>query len=245
MTPLVRFATAGRPEARILDCGCGTGSNLDLLARFGRAYGFDLSETGVLIGRNAGRKQLARGSVAAVPFSSGSFDLVTSFDVLYALDEKEEGAALSEMRRLLRPGGFALINVAAMDILRGDHSVLSRELRRYSATRLARLVEDAGLEIVRLTYTNQILFLPLLLVRWAHRRRGLAAPGEATREISLPPPPLNAILSAMLWCEGLWVRWLDQRWFGSSLLCLARRPEGGPRAHAGRSTSPSSRLPVR
>ena len=36
------------------------------------------------------------------------------------------------MYRLLKPGGYALVNVAAMEVLRGDHSVLSREVRRYS-----------------------------------------------------------------------------------------------------------------
>src|SRR5437762_5162638 len=59
VAPLVRQAIAGRSAARILDCGCGTGSNVDLLGRFGRAYGFDLTETGLRIGREAGRTRLA------------------------------------------------------------------------------------------------------------------------------------------------------------------------------------------
>ena len=49
----------------------------------------------------------------------------------------DERAAIAEMFRLTRPGGYALINVAAMDVLRGDHSVLSREVRRYSRARSA------------------------------------------------------------------------------------------------------------
>src|SRR5437868_2058960 len=44
VTPLVRQAVAGSSAPRILDCGCGTGANLELIGRFGRACGFDLSE---------------------------------------------------------------------------------------------------------------------------------------------------------------------------------------------------------
>jgi len=55
VTPLLRQATRGLSAGRLLDCGCGTGANLELLGRFGRAYGFDLSEVGPRIGREAGR----------------------------------------------------------------------------------------------------------------------------------------------------------------------------------------------
>jgi SAM-dependent methyltransferase len=224
VTPLIREALANRRSPRILDCGCGTGANLDLLGRFGAAYGFDLTETGLRIGRAAGRRRLARATVTAAPFPSGGFDLVTSFDVLYSLDDRDERAAAAEMFRLARPGGHAIVNVAAMESLRGDHSVLSREVRRYSRATLGSLLTSAGFTIVRLTYTNSTLFLPLLALRAAHRRRGLADEHDAQQEIAVPPAPINALLSAALLVESLWLRRFDNP-FGSSLLCLARKPE--------------------
>src|SRR5262245_34091386 len=108
---LVRIAS-DIPNPRILDCGCGTGANLELLGAYGRASGFDLSEVGLRIARELGRERLVRATVAAAPFPAGSFDLVTSFDVLYSLPPDDEQRAVSEMYRLLRPGGYALINVA-------------------------------------------------------------------------------------------------------------------------------------
>src|SRR5687768_857667 len=128
VTPLLREATRGLSAVSLLDCGCGTGANVAFLSGYGRAYGFDLSATGLAFGRRAGRTHLARATVAAVPFPSNRFDVVTSFDVLYSLPEPDERAAVAEMFRLTRPGGHVLINVAAMDVLRGDHSVLSREV---------------------------------------------------------------------------------------------------------------------
>jgi SAM-dependent methyltransferase len=196
---------------------------MELLGRFGSAFGFDLTEVGLRIGREAGRTRLARASVAAAPFPTGSFDVVTSFDVLYSLDDGVERDAIAEMYRLLKPGGFAVVNVAAMKVLRGDHSVLSHELRRYSRTELRARLEAAGFTIVRLTYTNATLFPPLVLARVVQRRRGLRDERDAEHEISIPPPPVNALMTGVLLLESLWLRWLDAP-FGSSLLCLARKP---------------------
>jgi SAM-dependent methyltransferase len=211
--------------ARILDCGCGTGANVEMLSRFGQAFGFDLSPVGLQIAREAMRTHLVRATVTAAPFPDNAFDLVTSFDVLYALEEPDERAAVAEMFRLTRPGGYALINVAAMSVLRGDHSVLSREVRRYSREGLRQLVIGAGFTIMRLTYTNFSLFLPLAAVRLAQRRRGLAREEQARarREISVPWAPINTLLTGLLLLESVWLRRFNSA-FGSSLVCLARKP---------------------
>jgi SAM-dependent methyltransferase len=225
VTPLLQDASRLRPGAgiaRILDCGCGTGANLALLNRYGRAYGFDLSPVGLRIARQAGRVLTARASAAAVPFPSDAFDIVTSFDVLYSLDDRTERAAMAEMFRVLKPGGFAVINVAAMEILRGDHSVLSHEVRRYTRADLRRRLEAAGFAVQRITYTNATLVLPMLAARTLQRRRGLKRESDAQQEISVPPGPLNGLLTALLLAESLYLRWFDAP-AGSSLLCLARK----------------------
>jgi SAM-dependent methyltransferase len=221
--PLIQQALNGQTRARILDCGCGTGANLALFERFGTSYGFDRSAVGLYIGHQLGRRRLARGTVTAAPFPGGTFDLVTSFDVIYSLESADEAAAMAEMFRLTRPGGFVLINVAAMRVLRGDHSILSHEVRRYTRDGLARLVTDSGFAIERITYTHASLFLPLLALRTLHRRRGLATEADAQQEIAVPVEPVNAIMSAMLFAEGVWLRAFNSP-FGSSLLCLARKP---------------------
>ena len=223
VTPFLREAAAGLTHPLLLDCGCGTGANLELLERFGRAYGFDLSEVGLRIGYAEGRRRLGRATVTAVPFPTASFDIVTSFDVLYSLDDRHEQQAISEMFRLLKPGGFAVVNVAAMNALRGDHSVLSHEVRRYHREDLRRRLQAAGFSIVRLTYTNATIFAPLLVARLLQRRRGLRRETEAEHEIAVPAAPINAALSVLLWAESLWLRVFNAP-FGSSLLCLAQKP---------------------
>ena len=164
------------------------------------------------------RTGLTAGSSRA--FASASFDVAASFDVLYSLEDADERIALDEMYRILKPGGFAIINVAAMEALRGDHSVLSQEVRRYSRRTIGERLVRAGFTIVRLTYTNFTLLPPLLLARAWQRRRGLRA---TQHEIAVPSEPLNALFTGLLVLESTWVRWFDAP-AGSSLLCLARKP---------------------
>ena len=55
------------------------------------------------------------------------------------------------MARMLKPGGYALFNVAALDILRGSHSTLTHEVRRYTRERMRERLHRAGLTIARMT----------------------------------------------------------------------------------------------
>jgi hypothetical protein len=64
----------------------------------------------------------------------------------------------------------------------------------------------------------------MLIARLLQQRRGLRSEGDAQQEIAVPPLPVNAVLTAVLLLESVWLRWFDAP-FGSSLLCLARKPE--------------------
>ena len=215
-------AAQGRPGLRLLDCGCGTGANVAWLTDFGEAFGFDLTANGLSLGRQLGRRRLARASIAAIPITDACVDVVTSFDVFQCLPDEVERQAIREMRRVLRPGGHLILNVAALDVLRGAHSALSEEVRRYTPTRLRMLVEDAGFTVERLTFVHASLFPVMLSVRTAQRwtSRGEAPPGEF--EITVPPAPVNAALTALVRLEAAALRLVDLP-IGSSLLCHARK----------------------
>jgi len=222
MRPSLARATAGVSSPRILDCGCGTGSNLDMLRPFGHAVGFDLTRIGTEFARGHGHR-VAQASINAIPFRSGTFDLVTAFDVFQTLPDQVERAAIGEMHRVLKPGGWALLHVAALKILHGKHSVLSEEVRRYTPASLRAVVESGGFRIERLTFDHFSLLPMMLPVRVWHRLtapEGIVAAGEG--EITVPIAPVNAALTALVSLEAIALRAVNMP-VGSSLMCLARR----------------------
>ncbi len=226
--PLLARAVEDYPHPDILDCGCGTGANLGVLADYGQARGVDQAWAGVRRARAAGRL-VAQATVMHLPFPDAHFHLVTSFDVLYCLDTGDERAAVAEMFRVLRPGGRVLVNVAAMPILTGNHSVLAHEVRRYSAPGLRAVLEHAGFGVERMTYTNTAMLPILVPLRLMQRTLGLAREDDedATLEMQVPSTLVNALLDRVLALEAAIVRHVDLP-CGSSLLAMARKPGADP-----------------
>lgn len=223
MKPALARATAGMTHPRILDCGCGTGTNLEMLRAFGSAVGFDLTRIGTEFARDHGHR-VAQASLTHIPFQSGMFDLVTSFDVLQVVPDHVEQAGIIEMWRVARPGGWLLLHVAALKMLHGRHSVLSEEHRRYTSKSLRALVEGAGFRVERITYDHFTLMPMMLPVRTWQRwtaSEGVVEAGES--EITPPIAPVNAALSALVSLEAMALRVVNMP-IGPSLMCLARKP---------------------
>lgn len=222
---LLAQALRGRTPRLIVDCGAGTGRNLDWLAQFGTAVGVELSPAGLRHGRARGRR-LVRGSVDALPFADGSANVATSFDVIYCLDDDTERRALREMWRILEPGGVLLVNAAALDVLHGSHSALTREVRRYTRKRLTDRLTSAGFTIERMTFTNMWTFPITLAVRWIDRLSGRAGVASES-DLRVPPWPVNRVFDAALRVEYALLHAVNLP-IGTSLLCVARKPPATP-----------------
>jgi len=216
----LRRALPARRDLRILDCGCGTGANLGLLGRYGRVVAFDVSEVGLAHAR-AAACPLVRADATRVPFRDGIFDLATSFDVLQMLPD--DRVALVEMARVVRPGGALVVSVAALEALRGDHSAVWEEARRYTRRMVRRLVADAGLELLDVRFLFASLAPLMYVVRTAQRRCPRRGGPRADSDIRLPPAPINGLLSGILAGEAAIGGRLPMP-FGSSLLVTARKP---------------------
>lgn len=193
---LRRFLTPGRCY-EVLDAGCGTGGTTQDLDEFGRVTGVDFSTEALGFAASRGLRGLVRGSVEQLPFPNACFDIVTSFDVIYHRAVEDERVALAEFRRVLRPGGYALIRNPAFDWLRGAHDVVIHTQRRFTVGQLSRRMRDVGFQIAYASYANSLLF-PLALAKRALDRYLPASPTD----LSVPPKPVNALFEAALTLEA-------------------------------------------
>ncbi len=212
-----------QPAPRLLDAGCGTGSNLVHLKARSRPVGVDLSPEAVEFCKSRG-VAVTRASLLALPFGDDSFDEVTSFDVLYHQWVADDRAAIREMTRVLRPGGLLLLRVPALKALWGAHDEAVQSRHRYTRAEVVRLLAGAGLEVQRATYANFFL-LPLLGVRRT-LDRAMARKGSDVESL---PAPVDRLFRALLLLEARLIRVIPLP-LGASVFALARKPGAPPRS---------------
>lgn len=202
---------------RILDYGCGTGGNTAEYASLGAVVGIEPDAAAVRLARERGGAEYCRGSGTLLPFRSGAFDAVVASDVL----EHIEGdlAAVSEIARVLRPGGAAIISVPAHQWLFSEHDEALHHFRRYSKAALRDVLERGGLRIRRLSYWNAVLFPAICLHRLLIRPRPSHDLRSDTHTSSWI---INEALAALLVAEAAVLRYAPLPW-GLSLVAVAER----------------------
>jgi SAM-dependent methyltransferase len=196
---------------RSLDAGCGGGRMLADLAQIGEATGLEPSPVSRARALERRCADVVDGSLEQLPFSDSTFDLALALDVLEHLDDDRR--ALAEMRRVVRPGGGAVVTVPAHPWLWSAHDDLNHHRRRYRRDELEGRAADAGWSIAKRTHFN-LLLLPLVLAgRRLVRGNGLA----------IPPAPVNRALQGALQAERVAIASGLRLPAGASLLLELRR----------------------
>jgi ubiquinone/menaquinone biosynthesis C-methylase UbiE len=111
---LLNTVQPDKAEIKALDIGCGGLFWAEELVGFGlerkNCFGVDILHWRMREGHGHGRDiQAINASAAALPFRSGSFDLVCQFTLMTSvLDSRTRNVVVDEIRRILRPGGYIL-----------------------------------------------------------------------------------------------------------------------------------------
>ncbi len=208
-------AKAGTPSLRILDVGCGTGANLEMLSQYGEAEGVDVSDDALEFCRKKGLK-VQKGLAETLPYDNDSFDLTTALDVVEHLDD--DVAGLEEMHRVTKRGGYSLIFVPAFMWLWGVQDDISNHRIRYTKSQIVERLQQAGYEIERATYANFTFFAPILGGRVFMKLTGIKPASENNINISA----LNGVFGKLFSAERFLLSKLNFP-FGVSIVVVARK----------------------
>lgn len=214
---LMRARQPARDDV-LLDCGAGTGRFAQEMEASCRVLVLDDHEESLKYLRDRfSRDQVIEFSSGGIPLADASIEYLTALDVLEHIEK--DGDAVTEFRRLLKPGGLALVTVPASMALWSDWDVGLHHYRRYDRQGLRSLFPDRDWELVHINYTN----FPVFPLVWMVRRFRVWFPGKGSakrEEDRLPPRLVNSLLR---WQLVWFARWLIPLPFGVSLLLVARK----------------------
>jgi SAM-dependent methyltransferase len=218
---IARFAPQARP-LRILEVGCGTGSNIPLLERFGRVDAIEPDD-------GARALAAARTGIAVkggylpdgVPLEDGAYDLIVLLDVLEHIPE--DRPALARLRAALKPDGRLLLTVPASPWMWSSHDVAHHHQRRYTMRAVRRVVEASGFTVLHRSHFNSLLFPLIAGVRLVGKLTGREGGDDA-----MPGRGVNRLLSRLFGGERHLVGRIPLP-FGVSIALVAGATKGpGP-----------------
>jgi SAM-dependent methyltransferase len=205
---------------RVLDAGCGTGGMLELFARWpdAEATGVDLSADALRFSHGRGHRRLVGADLMLLPFRTASFDVVSALDVIEHVPD--DGRAVQEISRVLRPGGILVASVPAYQFLWGPHDEALHHHRRYTSGQFRRVLEQSGLRVEKQTYLLSALFPVAAAMRLATRNRKHDGNGAALPKV---PGLVNQSLIGLQAAELALARRVPLP-FGLSVVAVARKP---------------------
>jgi len=207
-------------DARVLDSGTSTGTNLRLLRELGftKRVRLDPSDDAIRWCAEKGLGKVEKGDVCNLPFGDAEFDLVLATDIIEHVDD--DLRAITEIRRVLAPGGTAIISVPAFQSLWGLQDEVAHHKRRYLKKELLELIGRGGLVCRNGFYFNYLLFMPI----WGARQLIRLLRVKLDSENQLNTPLLNRLLTWMFTLDVATARVIHPP-FGVSIVAVTMRDE--------------------
>ncbi|MDD5530685.1 MAG: class I SAM-dependent methyltransferase [bacterium] len=201
---------------KILDGGCGTGSNFSCLTDYGIVFGADNSRIAIQFAKKQNKKLVAS-TIENLPFKQNAFDIIVLLDVLEHIEL--EHSALLTIKKTLKNKGYLIITVPAFNFLWSSHDKANHHKRRYTYIMLKRTLQQAGFHIEKLSYISFFLFPFIFTVRVI---RNFCFLKKTTSDLAPANNILNNILIFLYYIEAWLLEYISFP-FGTSLLCIAQK----------------------
>lgn len=174
-----KYLQSQKKDAVILDIGSGSGSNLRLLQEMGFSNyrGFDLNPLAKKFCEEKKLGEVLIGDICNSGLAEASFDVIMATDVIEHI--RDDDKVLSEIRRILKPGGMAIITVPCFQSLWSRHDEILMHQRRYELSQLTAKILGNKMTISEAYYFNFFLFFPILLFRKISEKIGLKLESES------------------------------------------------------------------
>lgn len=205
--------------ANIIDIGCGTGGNIQILSEyFDNITGIDNNDLAINYCREKGFENIIKGELPELTMiEDDSADLILLFDVLEHVDDDE--FSLSVMSNKLKDNGYLLMTVPAFNFLWSQHDTDFHHKRRYNLKILKKLIQKLGFKIIKASYIYFLLFPLILFMRILKQFfKNLAKKDD----FQLNNKFLNLFIIKFLSIEKLLLKWINFP-FGSSIIILAKK----------------------
>ena len=159
------------PTIKILNIGIATGKTSEMLSEFGEVTSLEYDRVCAEFVRQKLGIEVIEGSILELPFEDNYFDFVCAFDVIEHVEDDKK--AVSEMNRVCKSKGKICITVPAFQNLWSHHDEINHHFRRYKMKEIENLFnlqseelnQNYSFEILRKTYFNFFLFIPIWLFR--------------------------------------------------------------------------------
>lgn len=208
-------------DSKILDVGCSSGVFLKDLENLGfnidNLYGIDISEKAIL---NSKRNGLINTFVmdAQNIILSEKFDVIVASDCLEHL--KDDIKAIKNWKNLLKKDGEMYVFVPAFMSLWSYHDEVNMHFRRYTKQELKTKIENEDLEIIKSSYWNFFLFVPVYIFRKISSLFNQKKSSES--DITIGNLLINKALLQLLLFENKLLKSVNFP-FGVSTFCIAKR----------------------
>ena len=208
-------------DSKILDVGCSSGVFLKDLEKLGfnsdNLFGIDISEKAISNSKKNGLKNTFVMDAQNITLDE-KFDIIVASDCLEHLENDRK--ALNNWSNLLNKKGQLFVFVPAFMSLWSYHDEVNMHFRRYKKNELKSKIENENLTVIKSSYWNFFLFVPIYIFR---KISSLFSPNKSGEsDIKIGNPIMNSVLLKLLIFENKLLKKINSP-FGVSTFCIAKK----------------------